>query len=189
MVRCRSCLYQNQISRITSRCDAVRCIWYDAMWCIWSDAVHMVRYCSCLQKRSVRLQIDAYDPMRCGAYGQMPLLFVQKSDQSDNKPMRCGASYGPIPLLFVQKDQSDYKPTRCGAYGPMRLNHAMRCIWSDAMHMVYDAALVCTKKSSPITNRCDAYGPMRCCYPCNHLAKFQRLTSRVTPPARAKGRA
>ena len=38
--------------------------------------------------------------------------------------------------------------------------HNGSCKWSDAMHMVPDVALVCTKKISRTTNRCDAYGPM-----------------------------
>ena len=99
----------------------VRCDSSDAMRCIWSDAIHL---------------------MRCGAYGPMLFLFVQKkisliTNRCDAVHVtRCDVvHYGPILFLFVQKKISlntnrcdavhvtrcgAYDPMRCGAYGPMR---------------------------------------------------------------------
>ena len=81
--------------------------------CIWSvqvrsDAVHIVRCGSCLCKTD---QSD-YDSgnkrmhmVRCGSC-------LYKTDQSDYEPMRCGA-YDPMRLLFVQNRSVGTNRCKC----------------------------------------------------------------------------
>ena len=116
--------------------DAMHMVRCDVARCIWSDAVLFV------PKRSDGLQTDAVHMVRCGAMHMvsdamhMVRCDVARCIWSDvMRVLSLGQVWLDAVLVCAKKISmnlyvASVHVTRCDVHGPMR------CMWSDAMHMV-----------------------------------------------------